>query len=53
MTSQRLAGIFQPVILSPVKAGEDFDEDAQSYSFSQIVLVFLIENQDSFQIDMA
>ena len=43
MTSQRLAAIFQPAILSPVKAGEDFDEKAESCQLSQMVLAFLIE----------
>ena len=53
MTSQHLAAIFQPAILSPVKAGGDFEEETESCQLSQRVLVFLIENQDSFLIDMA
>ena len=43
MTPQRLAAIFQPAILSPVKACEDFDEKAESCQLSQMVLAFLIE----------
>ena len=50
MTSQRLAAIFQPAILSPVKAGEDFIEEISSRQLSQDVLTFLIENQDSFLV---
>ena len=53
MTSQRLAAIFQPAILSPVKAGEDFIEETTSRQLSQDVLKFLIENQDNFLVAMA
>ena len=53
MTSQRLAAIFQPAILSPVKAGEDFIEEMSSRQLSQDVLTFLIERQDHFLVGMA
>ena len=53
MTSERLAAFFQPAILSPVGAGEDSVEEAHSFQLSQIVLVFLIENQDNFQFGYA
>ena len=53
MTSARLAAIFQPAILSPVKAGEDFIEEAEACRLSQDVLHFLIENQDDFLIEMS
>ena len=53
MTSQRLAAIFQPAILSPVKAGEDFIEEISSHQLSQDVLTFLIEQQDHFLVGMA
>lgn len=47
MTSARLATIFQPSILSPVKAGDDFSEDEISRRLSTDVLIFLIEAQDN------
>ena len=53
MTSPRLAAVFQPAILSPVKAGEDFIEEEKSRQISQEVLIFLIENQDSFLVGMS
>ena len=52
MTSARLARIFQPVILSPVRSGEEFIEEAKSRQLSEHVLIFLIENQDSFLMGM-
>ena len=45
MTSSRIAQVFQPVILSPVKAGEYFIEDTFS-ELSQQVLTFLLESVD-------
>ena len=51
MTSTRLAAIFQPAILSPVRVGEDFIEESNSRRLSQDVVTFLIENQDHFLID--
>ena len=53
MTAQRLAAIFQPAIQSPVKAGEDFMEEASSRQPSQDVWNFLTENLDSFLVGMA
>lgn len=53
MTSARLAAVFQPTILSPVEAGDGFIEEEKSRRLSQDVLVFLIENQDSFLIGMS
>ena len=53
MTSFRLAAVFHPAILSPVKAGEDFIEEEKSRQISQEVLIFLIENQDSFLVGMS
>ena len=53
MTSQRLAAIFQPAILSLVRPGEDFIEEAGSCRLSQMVLVFLIENWDGFKFGIA
>ena len=50
MTSARLARIFCPVILSPVRRGEEFIEQARSRQLSEDVLIFLIENPDSFLI---
>lgn len=52
MTSARLARVFQPVILSPVRRGEEFIEEAKSRQLSEDVIIFLIENQDSFLIGM-
>ncbi len=52
MTSARLATVFQPVILSPVKSGEDFIESAESRQLSVDVIIFLIENEDNFLIGM-
>lgn len=51
MTAARLAAVFQPAILSPVRAGEDFIEENDSRRLSQDVVTFLIENQDHFLID--
>lgn len=53
MTSPRLAAVFQPAILSPVKAGEDFIEEEKPRQICQEVLIFLIENQDSFLFGMS
>ena len=52
MTSARLARVFQPVILSPVRRGEEFIEEAKSRQLSEDVLIFLIEYQDHFFIGM-
>lgn len=43
MTSRRIAKVFQPVILSPVKASEYFIEIDPYSELSQQVLTFLIE----------
>ena len=51
MTSQRLAAIFQPAILSPGKIGGDFIKKEGSYQLSQKVIGFLIENADLFLWD--
>ncbi|KAK4546908.1 hypothetical protein LTR36_001640 [Oleoguttula mirabilis] len=48
MTTQNLAAIFQPGILSHPQ----HDMAPQEYRLSQDVLIFLIENQDSFLIGM-
>ncbi len=53
MTSSRIAKVFQPVILSPVKAGEYFIEEDTFSELSQHVLTFLIDYQDYFVIGMA
>lgn len=53
MTSARLAAVFQPTILSPVEAGDGFIEEEKSLRLSQDVLVFLLENQDSFLLGMS
>ena len=53
MTVLRLAAIFQPAILSPVKTGEDFIEEAESCRRSQTILRFMINNQDNFLIETA
>ena len=50
MTSTRLAAVFQPAILSSVKADEDFIEEEASRRLSQDVIIFLIENQEHFLI---
>ena len=50
MTSARLARVFQPVILSPIRSGEEFIEEAKSRQLSEDVLIFLIVNQDHFLI---
>ncbi|OQO09934.1 hypothetical protein B0A48_04289 [Cryoendolithus antarcticus] len=48
MTTPNLAAIFQPGLLSH----PDHDMAPQEYRLSQDVLIFLIENQDSFLIGM-
>ena len=48
MTSSRIAQVFQPVILSPLKAGEYSIEEDTFYELSQQVLTFLIESVDDF-----
>ena len=48
MTSSRIAKVFQPVILSPVKAREYFVEDDTFCELSQHVLTFLIDFQNCF-----
>lgn len=48
MTSWRIAKVFQPVILSSVKAGEYFIEEDTYSVLSQRVLTFLIESDTSF-----
>ncbi|KAK5124715.1 hypothetical protein LTR85_001428 [Meristemomyces frigidus] len=48
MTTQNLAAIFQPGILSHPQ----HDMAPEEYRLSQDVLIFLIENQDSFLIGM-
>ena len=50
MTSSRIAKVLQPVILSPVKAGEYLIEEDIFSELSQDVLIFLIEFQ---MMDMA
>ena len=52
MDSARIARIFQPVILSPLRRGEKFIEEAKSRRLSEDVLIFLIENQEGFLIGM-
>lgn len=49
MTSANLAAIFQPGLLSH----PSHDMSPQEYRLSQDVLIFLIENQDSFLIGMS
>ena len=46
MTSWRLAALFQPMILSPVKAGEYVIEEDKYSVLSQGVLTLLIESID-------
>lgn len=48
MTSQNLAAIFQPGLLSHPK----HDMAPEEYRLSQAVIIFLIENQDHFLIGM-
>lgn len=48
MTFARLATVFQPSILSPVKAGDDFIENGNSRRLSIDVLSFLMEKKDGF-----
>ena len=48
MTTQNLAAIFQPGILSH----PDHDMAPQEYRLSQDVLIFLIDNQDNFLVGM-
>lgn len=43
MTSSRIARVFQPAILSPVKAGEYLIEGDTFSELSQHVLTFLID----------
>ena len=42
LTAERLATIFQPAILSPVRAGEEFVEDEANRRLSRDVLTYLI-----------
>jgi GTPase-activating protein SAC7 len=49
MTSANLSAIFQPGLLSH----PDHDMSVQDYRLSQDVLIFLIDNQDSFLIGMS
>ena len=53
MTSERLAAIFQPTILSPVGAGGDNIEEENSRRVSRDVVAFLIENQDHFLVGIS
>ncbi|KAK0517095.1 hypothetical protein JMJ35_000250 [Cladonia borealis] len=48
MTASRIAKAFQPVILSPVKAGGHFIIDDISSELTQSVLTFLIDFQDGW-----
>lgn len=48
MTSWRLAKLFQPMVLSPVKAGEYFVEESTALELSQDVLNFLIKIDNNF-----
>lgn len=52
LTAKRLATIFQPAILSPVRAGEEFVEEEAYRRLSRDVLTYLIENQNSFLVGM-
>ena len=49
MTSANLAAIFQPGLLSH----PDHDMSPQDYRLSQDVVIFLVDNQDSFLIGMS
>ncbi|KAL2043122.1 hypothetical protein N7G274_004182 [Stereocaulon virgatum] len=51
MTAARLAAVFQPAILSPVRAGEDFIEENKSRRLNQDVVILLIEDQDHSLVD--
>ena len=53
LTAKRLATIFQPAILSPVRAGEEFVEEEAYRRLSRDVFTFLIENQDNFLVGMS
>ena len=52
LTAERLATIFQPAILSPVRAGEEFVEEEAHRRLSRDVLTYLIAYQNSFLIGM-
>ena len=50
LTTERLATIFQPAILSPVRAGEEFVEEKAYRRLSQGVVTYLIEMQENFLV---
>ena len=52
LTAKRLATIFQPAILSPVRAGEEFVEEEAYRRLSQDVLTYMILSQESILIGM-
>ena len=52
LTAKRLATIFQPAILSPVRAGEEFVEEEAYRQLSRDVITYLILYQNSFLIGM-
>ena len=52
MTSSRIAKVFQPVILSPVKAGEYFIGDDKFSELSHHVLTFLIDFHEYLLVGM-
>ena len=52
LTAERLATIFQPAILAPVRAGEEFVEEEAHRRLSRDVLTYLIAYQNSFLIGM-
>ena len=52
LTAERLATIFQPAILSPVRAGEEFVEEKAYRRLSRDVLTYLIDYQNNFLVGM-
>lgn len=52
LTAERLATIFQPAILSPVRAGEEFVEESAYRKLSRAILTYLIKHQESFLVGM-
>ena len=52
LTVERLATIFQPAILSPVRAGEEFVEEKAYRQLSRDILIYLINHQDNFLVGM-
>ena len=52
LTAERLATIFQPAILSPVRAGEEFIEEKAYRGLSRDVLTYLIKYQKNFLVGM-